>query len=372
MASSTSSVRQKEIDSNIPSHNSLSKLKTYGFAIVIIMAIGGLAVSGVGVAGFFHVGALSNLSQINAIIMMAVGGGMGIILLVAGGAGLKNCKRNHQQIDDDQSHTIHHTTPVKDINAHKDTEKKDVAHQIKEPEHDDTIRNTAPVKKVDTQQDTEQKTDVNHIIKDAAKSKSIDTQGGVFYGPQAWEVLGVKVLDTNIQMPKVDLSKNDKILLYIPETIEFKGVEKNLTLDALIEIGSVACPKSVLKELGNSTAPGWILIDKAKLPVIPNSRGKTFKKQKKMVKKECQLTSTVEAVALNLLIFALTNKPVHGMDPVTSIRCSDVIKKPKGKYPVVVGEFGNEGLCINDSYLQDIELGRYGITTVERFKAKAA
>jgi hypothetical protein len=61
-----------------------SKWKTYGFAIATIVGIGGLAVCGVGVVGYFHVGALSNMAQVDAIIMMAVSGGIGAILLISG------------------------------------------------------------------------------------------------------------------------------------------------------------------------------------------------------------------------------------------------------------------------------------------------
>lgn len=64
-----------------------SKLKTYGFAIAIILGIGGLVVGGVGLASYFHVGTLSNLNQVHVIIMMAAGGGGGFILFIAGVVG---------------------------------------------------------------------------------------------------------------------------------------------------------------------------------------------------------------------------------------------------------------------------------------------
>jgi hypothetical protein len=64
--------------------------KELGFVIAIIVGIGGLAVAGVGFAsfgstqGWFAAGALSNLSQIDAIIMMAAGGAGGIVFLIIG------------------------------------------------------------------------------------------------------------------------------------------------------------------------------------------------------------------------------------------------------------------------------------------------
>ncbi len=74
--------------------DSPSQCKTYEFALIIIVGIGGLAVGGAGLAGYFHVGALSNLSQVNAIIMMAAGGGGGMIFLVIGTVG---SVKNHYQ-----------------------------------------------------------------------------------------------------------------------------------------------------------------------------------------------------------------------------------------------------------------------------------
>src|ERR1700722_18306303 len=84
MDSSASRVGSREISRQVPTSPPLSKLETYGFAIAIIVGIGGLAVGAAGLAGYFHVGALSNMAQIDAIIMMAAGGGGGIILLIVG------------------------------------------------------------------------------------------------------------------------------------------------------------------------------------------------------------------------------------------------------------------------------------------------
>lgn len=71
---------------NIPS----SKWKTLGFAIVIILGIGGLAVAGVGLGGlgahqsWWQVGALNHLGQFHSIILMSAGSGIGIALLTIG------------------------------------------------------------------------------------------------------------------------------------------------------------------------------------------------------------------------------------------------------------------------------------------------
>jgi hypothetical protein len=87
--------------SRLHSCNPLLKLcKTYGFAIAIIIGIGGLAVGGVGVAGYFG-GAISNLNQVHAIIMMAAGGGGGFLLLAIGA--VKSVRSYRQYVEDNQN-----------------------------------------------------------------------------------------------------------------------------------------------------------------------------------------------------------------------------------------------------------------------------
>ncbi|MBS0623772.1 MAG: hypothetical protein JSS62_04035, partial [Verrucomicrobia bacterium] len=87
MASSSTHLSAGTAASDVlPARTQPFNLKTYGFIVAMIAGIGGLAVGGAGVASYFHVGALSNVSQVNAIIMMAVGGG-GTILFVTGVVG---------------------------------------------------------------------------------------------------------------------------------------------------------------------------------------------------------------------------------------------------------------------------------------------
>lgn len=67
-------------------------MKTYGFALAIILGIGGLAAGGIGLAGYL--GQISHLDHVRAIIMMAAGGGGGIALFIIGVVGsVKNCKK---------------------------------------------------------------------------------------------------------------------------------------------------------------------------------------------------------------------------------------------------------------------------------------
>jgi hypothetical protein len=111
MASSTHRIGSSENTDRLYSPNPASKLKTFGFAIAIIIGIGGLAVGGVGIVRYF--GAISNLHQVHAIIMMAAGGGAILIGLV----GVKNCRNNtsedisgsraHQPVQVNREEIIH-------------------------------------------------------------------------------------------------------------------------------------------------------------------------------------------------------------------------------------------------------------------------
>ena len=73
-----------------------------GFAILIILGIGGLAIAGAGLAvfgghqGFWHAGALSQLSQVNGLILMGAGGAGGLISLVLGS--LAYARRNLERV----------------------------------------------------------------------------------------------------------------------------------------------------------------------------------------------------------------------------------------------------------------------------------
>jgi len=61
-----------------------SKTQILGFAVLIILGIGGLAGAGIGAGGLFHAGALSSLGQVNSIVMIVIGGGGGIPFLAIG------------------------------------------------------------------------------------------------------------------------------------------------------------------------------------------------------------------------------------------------------------------------------------------------
>ncbi len=75
--------------------------KTLGFALVIIVSMGSLALMGVGLGGYLQAGALSHLGQINSTLMMVAGFDgviIGLIITVIGS--VKNCPKNIQQQND--------------------------------------------------------------------------------------------------------------------------------------------------------------------------------------------------------------------------------------------------------------------------------
>lgn len=66
-------LRVKEYDYDSAAHSLPPQLKTYGFAIAIIVGIGGVAAAVFGLAGYLHVGALSHFNQTHAITLLAIG-----------------------------------------------------------------------------------------------------------------------------------------------------------------------------------------------------------------------------------------------------------------------------------------------------------
>jgi hypothetical protein len=309
MDSLPSRVGSGVIDHNISTHNPLSQLKTYGFAIAIIVCLGGLAVGITGLFGYCHVGALSNMTQIDAIIMMAAGGGGGAILFIIGIIVIvKNRQVDSLQTRDD----VH-------VNSR----------------HGSATQKLEPTTKT------------NDI-------SAVDTQGGLVYGPEVWPELGKKwkckleVVDAKIPEAPKEAVAEGKIRIYIPSRVKVNGAEKDFTLNTLIEIGGgpfAFCKQSVKNQFGNNTASGWIEIDKN---VMPDSRSKNYDTQKRMVEdKGCRMPNALEAVVLNLMVFAFTGTRLYGAEPWTYTPCFEEVD---GIYPVVVGGFGPLGLEV-DSYV---------------------
>ena len=89
-----STLVSSQITHNNPSkcHNPLQ------FAVLIILGIGGLAAAGTGIGGLLQAGSLSNLGQMNAIVMVVIGGGGGIPLLIIGIMGFTNTQTRKKNV----------------------------------------------------------------------------------------------------------------------------------------------------------------------------------------------------------------------------------------------------------------------------------
>lgn len=304
MNSSIYNVGSSDNTDRLHSSNPLLKsCKTYGFVIAMIIGIGGLAAGGVGAAGYF--GAISNLNQVDAIIMMAAGGGGGAILFIVGVVGtVKNC--------------LHNT--LEDTNGRR-------ARQPLQVNKQEIIGTT-------------------------------NTQNGLVYGADAWRIWGADVLDEVPPAPEMNWDDNDPyfneayrdnyVLLYIPQRIRVGREEKDLNLQTLREISGGPFEyfsDIVAGQFGQTSSSGWVLISKK---VIPNSRRKGYEAQKQMIEEQAnfRLANTEEAVAASLMVFAFTNETLYGKQPLTYTRC---LEKVDDLYPVVVGSFGTDGLNVDGS-----------------------
>lgn len=283
-------------DGGVHRSNSSSKLKMYGFAIAIIVGIGGLAIAGTGLAVYFQVGVLSNLSQVHAIIMMSTGGGVGTALLIIGIVGTIKNYQNSNRLE-----------------------------KSNRPENNKELKNTK----------------------------------GLVYGADAWkkiwkEEINVEVLDDIPPTPKIDWNeidpyynepfRNNYVLLYIPERVRVDDEEKDFILQNTEEITKgpfedLSYP--VKEKFGSSKASGWVLISKR---VIPGSRGKDYEAQKAMIEKQgFRMPHAMEFIALVLMIYHSTGEHLYAEDYYS--RCIEEIEKP-----VVVGNFDDSGLVVVEDY----------------------
>ena len=287
-----------------------SPCKKIALAIAIIVGIGALAVAVVGLGGYFQVGALSNLGQVNAIIMMAAGGGGGITLLFVGIVGsVKSRSRSESSSSESSSSESSSSELLRSERGH---------------------------------------TNISAID---------DTQGGWVYGPKAWRTWGVKVIGTVPKAPKIKRDENDPffkrpyrenyILMFIPEQITHDGKVKYLTLNTLNEIISqkYGCYSDEVQDKIGDThlESGWVLMSK---DVIPESRDKAYSEQKNMLEEtDFRLPHALEAAACISMVHALTEKRPYGNDPLTYTRCEEEV----GGYAVLVGGSGPNGLGVSNS-----------------------
>lgn len=352
----------------LPPPHSPSKLNTYGFAIAIILGIGGLAVAAAGVAGYFHVGALSNMAQINAIIMMAAGGGSGTLLLIVGSVGTI---KNRQNVGHEQYNDLDEDSEHDDMIQSDSEEQAEIISPIgtQSGQGDEPVvihTNNNQVEEAETIAPQNEPVDG---IEDPQGTlvhgpetfvSSYDTQGGLVYGPDAWRIWNVEVLDVVPPAPLVDLSKKDKVLLYIPQRIRVDGKEQDLTLNTFKEISNFSLQIfNESTEFGDKSAPGWVLIDKT---VIPQSVNKDYETQKKMVEERgCSMPSVLEAVVLNLMVSAFTGEKLYGVEPLTYTRCSETV----GYHTFLVGAFSQDNLSVLEGYSRAADA--CGVACTKRF-----
>jgi hypothetical protein len=322
-------------------HNSPpSTLKTYGFIIAIIVGIGGLAVGGAGVAGYFHVGALSNLAQIDAIIMMAVGGGGGgggVILLIVGIVGtVKNRKAVHVPESNPENRDI--LPPSIDISHphHPDRIKKSQTKFI-ENASKGIIRDARRFGKAQWERDFGDvgdepalRDDIDEILNSPCpfsgddNTKVKDTHMLVLIpATVGGEALTLNKLEQLIQNPKEGHKTN------------YRGYEGSWTKD---EHGSVKVGRS-----------HWVLMTK---DVLPGSRNKTYDEQKVLVQQyagqDYVVPDAIEAAVCILMEFVASGEYLYSHhEPITRTRCAQTVQD---RYPVIVGGFGFDGLRVSDDY----------------------
>jgi hypothetical protein len=316
-SSATIGTGKQVLDPPIVKHKP-SKGKTIGFAIVIILGLGCLAVAGVGLGGYLQAGSFSSLGQIHSIIMMAAGGGGGIIFLIIGIVGsVKSCRTSsHQQHNRNEG----------------------IEYNIVKP------RNTNSSSKP---------------AKNTGIVSTVDTHGGLIYGVEAWKIWNVEVLDKVPDAPEIRWDNNDPhfneafrenyALLYIPKKVRVNGKNKDLTLKTFKEISGGPFEyfdKTVEDKFGNSSAPGWVLISKK---VVPKSKSQDYATQKMMVeaKRGFHMLHALEAAVLNLMIDAFTGKRLHG-ENLTYTRCVECVDGGKNPdvNPVVAVGFSSLGLDV--------------------------
>ena len=166
-----------------------SRVKTYHCAICTIGFLG-LAIGATALAGYLKVGALQNMPKKTAIIVMAAGGGAGAILLIA-------------------------SLFIKKRDSNNDSIARVPKEGIEQKEIDQAERSLEEL--------FQEVSDRLAVARRIGK----ESQGGLLYGPDAWEWWGVKVVDKVPKCPGIDPNR-EKILIYVPENSLINGTRKNL------------------------------------------------------------------------------------------------------------------------------------------------
>jgi hypothetical protein len=294
---STIDVKNK---SGLHLHQTLSNLKPYGFAISIILSIGGITLLGIGLAGYFQVGALSHLSQIHAITTMSIGGcctfAGGIFALVS----LK--ARNKSLIK---------TSEIKE--------------KISQPSHSHAPKTT----------------------KTGQCMHESEKLCGEIYGLEAWNKLNVKVLGNVPQVPHINWTDKpsflkgktlqDCMLIFIPEKVLFQEREERMTLNLLEKINGKIWSyynPSIKQELGDvPLKSGWVLMTKSPLS---ESENKSYEEQETLLNHEGFRMPTIGEVVMGIMMHeAHTKEILYKIE--ANLSTTRTQQKYRNKYPVQVG-----------------------------------
>jgi|GEM_PF-1777286 len=323
---------------NATAHNPPSQLKTYGFILAIIVGVGGLAAGGAGAAGYFQIGALSNMDQIDAIIMMAAGGGGGLIFLIIGIVRtVKNQKMDHgpsipieNQADNLQAPLNLHQLKLARITFSANTFKGE-------------IRGDQRFGKAEWEKY------FGEVGKEPPLPEDIDD---ILNSPCPFsENESVKVKDTHM-------------LVLIPATVN----GENLTLDKLGElIKNPKCGRKARyryyddsetkKQCGQEKigVSRWVLMTK---DVLPGSKGMSLQSQRKLVSEykdyhvpqiaEASVCILMEYIQSGTYLFSASKAKPDSPSASTYTLCEETLKyTSKVDYSVMVGAFDTDEFAIH-------------------------
>jgi hypothetical protein len=108
----------------------------------------------------------------------------------------------------------------------------------------------------------------------------------------------------------------------------------------------------------------WLLVTR---DVLPGSRHKSYRDQKKLVADQARRTNlpyalpkALEAATAVLTHYVRDGERLYGDGPRTYTRCQDLILSQFGEYPAVVGGFESSGLLVHD-FLYDYDYHDRGV-----------
>lgn len=195
---------------------------------------------------------------------------------------------------------------------------------------------------------------LNILVYVREPAPTVDTQEGLIYGPEFWDIWKAEILDTVPKAPEIDWDEIDPvfqesyrenyILLYVPSKMKINGEETRLSLNVLEKLTRFNTFDYASKQKFGDTRiahPRWVLISKRLI-----SRSYEQSSQVIASTEKFRTPYAVEAVLLNLLVHAFTGEKLYGEGIFT--RCQEFLKGNGGEYiiPLAVGGFGNWGISI--------------------------